>query len=289
MSTENMIDRSGLADFLRRRRELLRPSDIGLPDGVRRRTPGLRRDEVAQLASISTDYYARLEQCRGANPSEAIVASLARALRCDPDERDHMFHLAGFSAPARYSGGYVRPGLMSLLDRLGDIPASVLSDVGEVLWQNTVAAITLRWNAGHSASRSANIVWRWFTEPALRTYVPEEDWPHHSQAHVSDLRATFARRGGDADVTELVNGLLGRSEEFRALWERHEVAVHRFDRKRFLHPEVGLLHLTCEVLLSPEADTKVLAFFPTEGTDAREKLALLRTIGMQDFQTPSAR
>ncbi|WP_206342491.1 helix-turn-helix transcriptional regulator [Streptomyces ureilyticus] len=279
-----MIDRLGFADFLRRRRELLRPADIGLPEGVRRRTPGLRRDEVAQLANISTDYYARLEQRRGANPSETIVASLARALRCDPDERDHLYHLAGFSAPARYSGGYVRPGVMSLLDRLGDIPAFVVSDLGAVLWQNTVAAITLGWTAERRADRSANIVWRWFTEPALRTCFPEEDWPRHSLAHVSDLRATSARRGGDADVTDLVHGLLERSEEFRALWERHEVAVHRFDRKRFLHPEVGVLHLTCEVLLSPEADTKVLAFFPTEGTDAREKLALLRTIGTQNFQ-----
>ncbi|NGO47059.1 helix-turn-helix domain-containing protein [Streptomyces sp. YC419] len=278
------MDRLGFADFLRRRRELLRPADIGLPEGVRRRTPGLRRDEVAQLANISTDYYARLEQRRGANPSETIVASLARALRCDPDERDHLYHLAGFSAPARYSGGYVRPGVMSLLDRLGDIPAFVVSDLGAVLWQNTVAAITLGWTAERRADRSANIVWRWFTEPALRTCFPEEDWPRHSLAHVSDLRATSARRGGDADVTDLVHGLLERSEEFRALWERHEVAVHRFDRKRFLHPEVGVLHLTCEVLLSPEADTKVLAFFPTEGTDAREKLALLRTIGTQNFQ-----
>ncbi|MBO8200971.1 helix-turn-helix domain-containing protein [Streptomyces smyrnaeus] len=279
-----MIDRPGFAEFLRRRRELLRPADIGLLEGVRRRTPGLRRDEVAQLANISTDYYARLEQCRGANPSETIVASLARALRCDPDERDHLYHLAGFSAPARYSGGYVRPGVMSLLDRLGDIPAFVVSDLGEVLWQNTVAAITLGWTAGHRDDRSANIVWRWFTEPALRPCFPEEDWPRHSLAHVSDLRATSARRGGDADVTDLIHGLLERSEEFRTLWERHEVAVRRFDRKRFLHPEVGVLHLTCEVLLSPEADTKVLAFFPTEGTDALEKLALLRTIGTQSFQ-----
>ncbi|MFD6287504.1 helix-turn-helix transcriptional regulator [Streptomyces sp. NPDC060205] len=280
-----MIDRSGLADFLRRRRELLRPADLGLLDGVRRRTPGLRRDEVARLANISTDYYARLEQCRGANPSETIVASLARALRCDPDERDHLYHLAGFSAPARYSGGYVRPGVMSLLDRLDDVPACVVSDLGEMLWQNTVARIALGWTTERRSDRTANIVWRWFTEPALRSCFPQEDWPRHSLAHVSDLRATSARRGGDADVIDLVNDLLRRSEEFRLLWERHEVAVHRFDRKRYLHPEVGVLHLTCEVLLSPEADTRVLAFFPTAGTDAREKLGLLRTIGTQDFRT----
>ncbi|WP_433870180.1 helix-turn-helix transcriptional regulator [Saccharopolyspora sp. CA-218241] len=280
-----MIDRPGLADFLRRRRELLRPADVGLPEGVRRRTPGLRRDEVAQLASISTDYYARLEQSRGANPSEAIVASLARALRCDPDERDHLYHLAGFSPPARHSGGYVRPGLMSLLDRLHDVPACVVTDLGEVLRQNALAELALGWTTPNQSGRSRNVVWQWFTEPASRACFPEADRPRHSRAHVGDLRAAHARRGGDADIAELVRGLLERSPEFRALWERHEVAVHRFDRKRFLHPEVGVLHLTCEALLSPEADTKVLAFFPTEGTDAREKLELLRTIGAQDFRT----
>ena len=280
-----MIDRPGLADFLRRRRELLRPADIGSPERARRRTPGLRRDDVAQLASISTDYYARLEQSRGANPSETIVASLARALRCDPDERDHLYHLAGFSPPARHSGGYVRPGLMSLLDRLHDVPACVVTDLGEILWQNALADIALGWTTRNRTDRARNVAWQWFTEPALRTCFPEEDWPRHSLAHVNDLRATYSRRGGDTDITDLVHGLLKRSAEFRDLWERHEVAVHRFDRKRFLHPEVGVLHLTCEALLSPEADTKVLAFFPTEGTDAREKLELLQTIGAQDFRT----
>jgi transcriptional regulator with XRE-family HTH domain len=280
-----MIDRPGLADFLRRRRDLLRPSDLGLPAGVRRRTSGLRRDEVAQLATISTDYYARLEQCRGANPSEPVVASLARALRCDLDERDHLYYLAGFSPPARHSNGYVRPGVMSLLDRLKDVPACVVTDLGEILWQNTIAEIALDWTTGRRVDRAQNVVWQWFTEPALRSCFPEEDWPRHSLAHVSDIRATYSRRGGDTDVAKLVHDLLKHSEEFRDLWERHEVAVHRFDRKRFLHPEVGVLHLTCEVLLSPEEDTRVLAFFPTEGTDAREKLELLRTIGAQDFQT----
>jgi transcriptional regulator with XRE-family HTH domain len=279
-----MIDRPGLADFLRRRRELLSPADIGLPEGVRRRTPGLRRDEVAQLASISTDYYARLEQCRGANPSEAVMAALARALRCDPDERDHLYHLAGVSPPARHSGGYVRPGVMSLLDRLNDVPACVVSDLGEILWQNAIADIALGWTAEKRTDRARNIVWQWFTEPALRACFPEEDWSRHSLAHVNDLRATYSRRGGDADVTDLVQGLRKRSAEFRDLWKRHEVAVHRFDRKRFLHPEVGVLYLTCEVLLSPEVDTKVLAFFPTEGTDTREKLELLRVIGTQELR-----
>lgn len=104
-----MIDRRGLADFLRHRRERLRPSDVGLHAGTRRRTPGLRREEVAQLAGVSTDHYARLEQERGSAPSESVVAALAQALRCDPDERDHLLHLAGYSAPPRRPDGTSGP------------------------------------------------------------------------------------------------------------------------------------------------------------------------------------
>src|SRR5690349_16720295 len=124
-----VIDRAGLADFLRRRRELLGPGDVGLPEGVRRRTPGLRREEVAQLAGMSADFYSRLEQSRGANPSESIVAALARALRCDLDERDHLYHLAGFAPPPRRPGRHVRPGLLALAERLGDVPVSICSDL----------------------------------------------------------------------------------------------------------------------------------------------------------------
>ncbi|MFI7129602.1 helix-turn-helix transcriptional regulator [Nonomuraea sp. NPDC050153] len=280
----DVIDRAGLADFLRRRRELLRPADVGLPEGVRRRTPGLRRDEVAQLAGMSSDYYARLEQCRGANPSEPIVAALARALRCDLDERDHLFNLAGLAPPARRAHRHIRPGLISLADRLTDVPVLICTDLHEVLWQNALAAIVLG-RQEHQIGLAGKIAWLWFTEPASRARIPQEDWPRHSLAQVNDLRATYARRAGDDDVVELVHELLKHSAEFRGLWERHEVAVRRFDRKRLLHPEVGMLHLTCEVLFTPEEDIKVLAYFPTEGTDAREKLDLLRVIGTQNFRT----
>ena len=122
---DGVIDRAGLADFLRRRRAMLRPADVGLPDGMRRRTPGLRRDEVAQLAGMSNDYYARLEQRRGSHPSEPIVAALALALRCDSDERDHLFHSAGLTSPPRRTGRHIRPGLISLAERLTDVPVCI--------------------------------------------------------------------------------------------------------------------------------------------------------------------
>ncbi|WP_326692117.1 MULTISPECIES: helix-turn-helix transcriptional regulator [unclassified Streptomyces] len=279
-----MTDRAGLADFLRRRRELLRPADVGLPEGMRRRAAGLRREEVAQLAGMSSDYYARIEQRRGPHPSESIVSALAIALRCDLDERDHMFHLAGLTPPSRRAGRHIRPGLISLADRLTDVPVCICTDVDEALWQNRLADCVLG-PMPPRAGRSRNFCWRWFTDPAVRGRCPEEDWPRHSTAHVRDLRATYSRRGADPDVAALVHDLNESSAEFRALWEKHEVSVRRSDRKSVLHPEVGVLHLNCEVLLTPEDDLKVLALFPAEGTDARDKLELLRVIGSEDFQS----
>ncbi|MBB5787130.1 transcriptional regulator with XRE-family HTH domain [Jiangella mangrovi] len=281
-----MIDRPGLADFLRRRRELLRPADVGLPAGVRRRTPGLRREEVAQLAGVSADHYSRLEQARGSAPSAAVVAAIARALRCDLDERDHLFHLAGLSAPPRRAGGHIRPGLIALASRLVDVPVCINSDLGEVLWRNALLA-ALVGERDLRAGRAGNVYWRWFTEPASRELAPEEDRPRLSAAHVSDLRSTYSRRAGDRDITELVHDLLERSAEFRELWERHEVAVRRSDVKTFVHPEVGPIRLHCEALLTSDEDVTLLAYFPLEGTDAAEKLELLRVIGTQDFQTTS--
>jgi hypothetical protein len=127
-------------------------------------------------------------------------------------------------------------------------------------------------------------VWRWFTDPGTRSRVPEEDRLRHSIQHVDDLRATHARRARDKDVVTFVRDLQEHSAEFRDLWERHQVSVRRYDRKTLLHPDVGALHLTCEVLLTPAEDLMVVAFFPTPGTDAREKLDLLRVIGTQTLE-----
>lgn len=278
-----MIDRAGLADFLRRRRELLRPADVGLPPGARRRTPGLRREEVAALAGVSADYYTRLEQARGPHPSASVLAAVARALRCEADERDHLFHLAGVTPPPRRAGRHVPPGLLRLADHLTDVPALVLTDLTEVLWQNRLAD-ALSGPLAPEPGRANNAAWRWFTDPDLRARCPAEDRARLSTSHVRDLRAAWSRRGDDAEAGALVADLAAASAEFAALWERHEVAERRTDRKRFLHPEVGLVAVTCEVLLTPESDLALLVLFPTEGTDAREKLDLLRVIGTQDLR-----
>jgi transcriptional regulator with XRE-family HTH domain len=272
-----------LADFLRRRRDALAPSDVGLPPGLRRRTSGLRREEVAALAGMSTDYYTRLEQARGPRPSVAVLTSLARALRLTDDERDHLFHLTGQPAPERRSvSSHVSPGLLHLLDRLEDTPAFVIDDLGIVLVRNAMS-VAVHGAEAPRTGHERSAYWRWFTDPAARLRFPREDWPVHSRTHVADLRATAGRRGGDPDVTALVSGLLAASEEFAALWAEHEVAVRRADSKRIVHPEVGLLDLLCETLVSELSGQTLVVLYPRPGTDAREKLDLLRVIGSQDL------
>ncbi|MVU83992.1 helix-turn-helix domain-containing protein [Nocardia sp. ET3-3] len=276
------MDRTELADFLRRRREQLQPATVGLPQGARRRTPGLRRDEVAMLAGMSTDYYTRLEQARGPRPSVQVLASLARALRLTDRERDHLYHLSGHQAPARGGDSHVGPGILHVLSKLDDTPAVVISDLGEVLVQNRMHTLI---SGDHSQRRGLDrhLPWRWFTEPASRAIFPEEDWEGMSHKHVADLRATAARRAGDADVTELVSRLRAASPEFERLWNEHEVGCDRGHTKRIIHPEVGVLDLVCEPLLTPSATRHVLIYYPAPNTDTQEKLDLLRVIGTQSM------
>ncbi|WP_431967820.1 helix-turn-helix transcriptional regulator [Actinacidiphila sp. bgisy160] len=277
------MDRAQLADFLRRSRARLAPSDVGLAAGARRRTPGLRREEVAQLAGMSTDYYTRLEQSRGPRPSRQILGALARALRLSEDERDHLFHLAGEEPPRDARGtGHVRPGLLLVLDRLEDTPAQVVSDAGDVLARNAMAVAL----AGDAASRppgERNLVRRFFLDPAARELFPPADREEHARRHVAHLRAVLATRPDDARAAALVGELRCRNAEFASLWDEHEVAVRRADVKRFQHPVVGLLELECEVLLSAEHDQRLIVYTARPGSESYERLRLLRVVGLQDL------
>lgn len=281
------MDRTQLADFLRRSRERLAPADVGLPLGARRRTPGLRREEVARLAGMSADYYTRLEQARGPRPSRQILSAVARALRLDDDERDHLFFLAGEEPPRdRRASEHVRPGLLLILDRLDDTPAQVLSDVGDVLAQNAMAAALV----GDVSARPAgqrNIVVRFFTDPAARELCPPEDRDGHARVHVANLRAVVAARPDDAYATGIVARLRAESAEFAELWEAHEVGVRRRDTKRFCHPVVGLLELDCEVLLNGEHDQRLVVHTARPGSESHTRLQLLRVVGLQDFSPGS--
>lgn len=277
------MDRPGLAEFLRRRREGLRPADVGLAAGTRRRTPGLRREEVAALAALSVDYYGRLEQGRGPHPSVSALTSLARALRLSDDERDHLFRLAGQEAPARRGRTrHVRPGVLLVLDRLTDAAAFVVSDLGETLVQNDLARALLG-DTTQLRGRDAYDVWRWFTRASARDLHPVAEHEQHSRTRVADLRATVTRRRGDADVEDLVGALLRASPEFAALWSQHEVAVRRADRKCVLHPVVGAVEVDCETLLVADEGQALVLLTARPGTPAGERLELLRVIGQQDL------
>jgi transcriptional regulator with XRE-family HTH domain len=257
------MNRRELADFLRRRRERLRPEDVGLPDGPRRRTPGLRREEVAQLAGMSADYYMRLEQARSPQPSTHLLAPLARALRLGEDERDHLFLLAGHRPPAgRHAGEQVRPGLLFILQRITDAPAQVLNDLGDLLAQNALAEELFGGVCPTRPLHERNIVWRWFTDPEVRAPYPAEDREHYGRRHVADLRAAVARRGDDPAALGLVRRLRAASPEFADLWQRHEVGVRRTGNIRVIHPTAGVLDLTCEQVLSPTEDQHLMLFLP---------------------------
>ncbi|MCH0540864.1 helix-turn-helix domain-containing protein [Streptomyces sp. MUM 203J] len=279
------INRRELADFLRRRRDRVRPQDVGLTPGPRRRIAGLRREEVAQLAGMSADYYIRLEQARGPQPSAPMLAALARALRLTEDERDHLYLLAGHPPPASHTGtGHVGPGLLHLLDQLPHTPAQVLSDLGDVLAQNAIAQALFS-GVCTVSEHGRNVVWRWFTQPGVRAAYPPEEHDYYSRLHVADLRAAVTRRGTDAAAARLLERLRAASEEFRELWELHEVAVRRHTRMRILHDELGPLSLDCQVLLAPEGDHRLVLYTPPPGGDEAGRLALLQVIGTERFPT----
>ncbi|MCL7377706.1 helix-turn-helix transcriptional regulator [Streptomyces sp. 35G-GA-8] len=278
------MQRDQLADFLRRRREAIRPAEVGLADGRRRRTTGLRREEVAMLAGMSVDYVVRLEQGRSSQPSTQLLGALARALRLSDDERDHLFHLAGHQPPpADGVARLARAGLIRMLDLLGDTPAVVLSDLGECLAQNRAAVLLTGDHTGFSGDRRY-IAYRWFTEPAARAVCPPEDREHQDRQLVADLRATVGRRSGDPTVAGLVDRLRAASADFRRLWAEHEVAVRRADHKTFLHPRVGRLTMDCETLVTPDQRQLLLVLTPADA-EARERLELLRVLGIEEFPT----
>ncbi|GGP65547.1 helix-turn-helix transcriptional regulator [Saccharothrix coeruleofusca] len=276
-----MIDRAGLAEFLRRRRESLQPEDVGLPRGQRRRTAGLRREEVAALCHISADYYSRLERERGPHPSESMIASIAQGLHLSLDERDHLFRLAGHHPPARGAmSEHVSPGLLRILDRLADTPAEIVTELGETLRQ-TPLGVAITGDTTRYTGPARSIGYRWFTDPATRALYHPDDHPLHSRVFASGLRKLVTLRGPGSRAAHLLELLLANSEEFRAVWGEHEIGVHYNDVKRYVHPEVGVLELTCQTLLDPDQSHILLVYTAAPGSETHEKLRLLSVIGPQ--------
>lgn len=273
-----MIDRAALADFLVRRRGALQPEDVGMPRGQRRRTHGLRREEVAALCRMSTDYYSRLEQARGPQPSEQMIASIAQGLHLSRDERDHLFRLAGHEPPAREAGGaHISPGMLRIFDRLTDTPAEIVTELGETLRQ-TRLGVALVGDSSRHTGPARSIGYRWFTDPAARALHPSEDHDFYSRMYVSGLREVLGLRGPGSRAAHLAELLSARSQEFRELWSEHIVGVRPRELKRYEHGDVGRLELNCQVLLDPVQSHALLVYTAEPGTESHEKLELLSVL-----------
>lgn len=278
------MDRDELAAFLRARREALQPGDVGLPPGARRRAPGLRREEVAALTGMSTDYYARLEQGRGPQPSTQMLAALARALRLTADGRDYLYRAAGHPAPDRTSmSSHVAPALLRVLDRLSDSPALILSELCEPLAANEMAVALFGDVLGRTGWARSDI-YRWFTEPRSRGIYPQDDHDRQGRALVASLRVAYGRTGATSRAGALVAALSLESDEFVALWAEHEVARRFSDHKTLLHPEIGPIELDCQALFTEDQTQSLLVLTAgPEDTEARARLDLLRVVGVQAF------
>jgi transcriptional regulator with XRE-family HTH domain len=271
------MDRAQMADFLRSRREALQPEDVGLPRGQRRRTGGLRREEVAALAGMSADYYSRLEQQRGPMPSEQMLAALARGLHLNLDERDHLFTLGGHPAPQRITrDDHISAGMMRILDRLQDTPAMVVSRFGETLHQ-TRPAVALLGDESRYTGMARYMVYRWFTDPGCRAIYPADDHPLHGRVFTAQIRAAYAA-APQSKAAEIVDTLLGISPEFAEVWRSHEVGVTHLDRKRFAHRELGELELYCQTLFDAEQPQALVVFTAVPGSPSHEKLQLLAAV-----------
>ena len=269
------MDRPALADFLRHRREALRPADVGLPVGERRRACGLRREEVAALALMSVDYYTRLEQRRGPQPSEQMLASLARALRLTGSERDYLFQTAGHNPPAIVAAAtQAAPALLRVLDCLGDTPALILSSLGEMLAQNRMAVALFGDKTGITGLARSEI-YRWFTDPAERLHYPEGDRDRQSRAQVAGLRAAVSTMGPDSRAGELLQALQKASPEFARLWEGHEVARRFAEHKILIHPRLGPIEVDCQALFTEDQSQALLVISAPPSTKDYEKLQLL--------------
>lgn len=267
--------RQELGDFLRTRRARISPEQVGLPIRLRRRTPGLRRDEVALLAGMSVDWYTWLEQGRTINVSEQVLESLAQTLHLNTREREHLYLLACQHLPPEVPGvnEAVSPTLQHFLDHLETSPAYVTGQRWDIIAWNQ-AACAVFGDFEKMTRRERNIVWRTFTSPTHRQLLV--DWENLAQFILARFRASYQRFLGDPWLTDLVEDLTRSSSEFREWWSRHDVQGSPEGRKALNHPTAGLLlleHLTFQVDDAP--DLKVTVYTPTNEADTLNKLQRL--------------
>lgn len=263
-----------VGDFLRSRRARIRPEEVGLPSHGRRRVQGLRREEVAQLAGVSVDYYIRLEQGRGASASDAVLAAVARVLRLDEVEAAHLRALARPPRPAAAvrGGQQVREGTRLLLDLMAGVPAFVLGRRMDVLAWNALGDAVQGFSA--LAPEQRNAARLAFLDPAAREFYPQ--WDAVAAETVAYLRLDAGRYPEDARLAALVGELSVRSEEFRRLWADHQVKQKTHGVKLIHHPLVGVLDFGYETLaVNGSADQLLVTYTAPPGSPTAQKLAML--------------
>ena len=265
--------REELAQFLRTRRQRLSPSGVGLPwGGGRRRTPGLRREEVALMANVSFSWYTSLEQGRDVRPSDEVLEGIAGALKLSDQETRHLFVLAGQAPPRGVPAspgaplGTASPTLRRVMDDLGTTPSYALTASRDLAYSNAAADVAFLLSSPFPPPHESNVLWRMFVDPASRELY--EHWEVTARTVLARFRADFASNVGDRRFGALVKDLKRESAEFREWWPRHDVMGESDGRKRIVHPQVGRLILEHTTLHSPaDPDLRVLVYVPSTDED----------------------
>ena len=270
-----------IGDYLRARRELIRPEDVGLRDNSHRRVPGLRRDELAMLAGISTEYYTRLEQGRDRRPSPQVLGAIARALGLDEDATAHLYALGTPEVPRRRRTERVRPGVRMLLDAWHDTPAYVQGPFQDVLAANRLAvAVSPVFTPGGNILRSVLL------DPVVQESLP--GWQHRISSLVAALRAMVGPEVDDPRLNDLVGELSVKSDLFRRLWSRHDVKPHPGGGvQRLRHPIVGDLELYYEKFAVTGADGQLLVVYHAlPDSPSADALSLLGSLPEESTPRP---
>jgi transcriptional regulator with XRE-family HTH domain len=267
--------RDEIATFLKSRRTRRQPEEVGLPRGGRRRTPGLRREEVATLAQVSIEWYTWLEQARDINPSADALRRIASALKLEPGETQHLLNLAGYgvsgSAGSHRPVG-VSPRLQRLIDQLEFCPAWVYGDRWDFLAWNRAASV-IHGDLNAMAGIERNSLYQIFVGTRMRGMLV--DWERHAKNCVAKIRAGYARNVDDPWFNELLELLRTRSPEFARWWNDHEVQLSQEGMKTYVHPEAGPLTFDFTVLDVTDEQfsaAKLVSYVPAAGTGTREKM-----------------
>jgi transcriptional regulator with XRE-family HTH domain len=270
--------RREIADFLRNRRMRRQPEELGLPRGRRRRTPGLRREEVATAAGVSAEWYTWLEQAREVRPSAEVLSRICVALRLEPNETRHLLTLGGYAVPS--SGDRVRPVSVSLrlqrmIDQMTYGPAWVFGERWDILAWNRAASVIHGDLAGLQGIER-NALYQLFLGDRMRSML--ENWDLHGRQCVAKLRAQYASRVDDPWFNELVTVLRTRSQQFERWWNENDIETWQEGVKHYQHPEAGRLvfdYTVLEVLDERMSSLRLISYVPAPGTGTREKMEAL--------------